>query len=223
MISHIGALFNDGPVRRVVETALRAQRSQGALGLDDELRRFVRTMGAADTTRWLFPVVSVAALLDHTADLVRSEGAAFFPRTFTQRLDEARGGVPGDDYLRTLSGLLRAVEQEPEAGFADLPLADWEAAARFPELFGFGANWIYEGEYPSLSDSVAAFIDAEHPFCGESFSRLAADAQSVLVTFPQPAVLSANVTRWIPWVSHEALSEVIQGIDDHMRTEHAGS
>ncbi|MGW1292974.1 hypothetical protein [Streptomyces sp. NPDC002533] len=223
MISHTGALFNGGPVIRVVETALRAQRSQGALDLDDELRRLVRTMGAADTTRWLFPVVSVAAMLDHTADLVRSEGSAFFPRTFTERLDEARGGVPGDDYLRTLAGLLRAVEQKPEAGFTDLPLADWEAAARFPELFGFGANWIYDGEYPSLSDSVAAFIDAEHPFCGEAFSRLAADAQSVLVTFPQPSVLSVNVTRWIPWVSHEALREVIRGIDGHMRTEHAGS
>ncbi|OCC09242.1 hypothetical protein [Streptomyces sp. PTY087I2] len=223
MISHTGSLFNDGPVRRVVEAALRARRSQGALDLDDEFRRLVRTMGAADATRWLFPVASLAALLDHTADLVRSEGPAFFPRTFTERLDEARGGVPGDDYLRTLAGLLRAVEQEPEAGFADLPLADWEAAARFPGLFGFGANWIYDGEYPSLSDSVAAFIDAEHPFCGETFSRLAADAQSVLVTFPRPAVLSANVTRWIPWVSQEALREVIREIDDHMRTEHAGS
>ncbi|MGW4839406.1 hypothetical protein [Streptomyces globisporus] len=223
MISHTGSLFNDGLVRRVVETALRAQRSQGALDLDDEFRRLVRTMGAADTTRWLFPVVSAAALLDHTADLVVSESPAFFPRTFTERLDEARGGVPGDDYLRTLAGLLRAVEQEPEAGFADLPLADWEAAARFPELFGFGANWIYDGEYPSVPDSVAAFIDAEHPFCSETFSRLAADAQTALVTFPQPAALSANVTRWIPWVSHEALSEVIRGIDDHMRTEHSGS
>ncbi|MFH9233271.1 hypothetical protein [Streptomyces globisporus] len=223
MISHTGALFNDGPVRRVVETALRAQRSQGALDLNDELRRLVRTMGAADSTRWLSPVASVAALLDHTADLVRSEGPPFFPRTFTERLDEARGGVSGDDYLRTLAGLLRAAEQEPESGFADLPLADWEAAARFPELFGFGANWIYDGEYPSLSDSLAAFIDAEHPFCGETFSGLAADAQSVLVTFSQPAVLSANVTRWVPWVSHEALREVIREIDGHMRTEHAGS
>ncbi|NEE41695.1 hypothetical protein G3M53_92105 [Streptomyces sp. SID7982] len=223
MISHTGSLFNDGPVGRVVETALRAQRSQGALDLDDEFRRLVRTMGAADTTRWLFPVVSAAALLDHTADLVGSESPAFFPRTFTERLDEARGGVPGDDYLRTLAGLLRAVEQEPGAGFADLPLADWEAAARFPELFGFGANWIYDGEFPSVPDSVAAFIDAEHPFCSETFSRLAADAQTALVTFPQPAELSANVTRWIPWVSHEALREVIREIDDHMRTDHSGS
>ncbi|MEU2800724.1 MULTISPECIES: hypothetical protein [unclassified Streptomyces] len=223
MISHTGSLFNDGPVRRVVETALRAQRSQGALDLDDEFRRLVRTLGAADTTRWLFPVVSAAALLDLTADLVGSEGPEFFPRTFTERLNEARGGVPGDDYLRTLAGLLREVEQEPEAGFADLHLADWEAAARFPELFGFGTNWIYDGEYPSVPDSVAAFIDAEHPFCSETFSRLAADAQTALVTFPQPAVLSDNLARWIPWVSHEALSEVIRGIDDHMRTDHSGS
>lgn len=70
---------------------------------------------------------------------------------------------------------------------------------------------------------MAAFAEAEHPFCGEAFSRLAADAQSVLVMFPQPAALSANVTRWIPWVSHDALREVIRTIDDHMRTEHADS
>lgn len=223
MISHTGALFNDGPVRRVVETALRAQQSQGALDLGDELRRFVRTTCAADTSRWLLPVASVAALLDHTADLLRSEGAAFFPRTFTERLDTARDGAPGDMYLRTLAGLIRAVEQEPDAGFADLPLADWEAAVRFPELFGFGANWIYDGEYPSLPDSLMAFVEAEHPFCTETLSRLAADAQSVLVMFPQPAALSTHVTRWIPRVSHDALREVIRSIDDHMRTEHSGS
>jgi hypothetical protein len=223
VISHTGTLFNDGPVRRVVETALRAQQSQGALDLDDELRRFVRTTCAADSSRWLLPVASVAALLDHTADLLRSEGPAFFPRTFTERLDEARDGVPGDGYLRTLAGLLRMADQEPDAGFADLPLADWEAAARFPELLGFGANWIYDGEYPLLSDSVTAFVEAEHPFCSETFSRLAADAQSVLVIFPQPAALFANVTRWIPWVSHDALREVIRRIDDHMQTDHSGS
>ncbi|MEU5283971.1 hypothetical protein AB0G97_08125 [Streptomyces sp. NPDC020755] len=223
MISHTGTLFNDGPVRRVVETALRAQRSQGALDLNDELRRFVRTMCAADTSRWLFPVASVAALLDHTADLLRSEGPAFFPRTFTERLDEARNGVPGDDYLHGLAGLMRAADQQPDAGFADLPLADWEATARFPELRGFGANWIYDGEYPSLSDSIAAFVEAEHPFCSETFSRLVADAQSVLVIFPRSDALSVNVTRWIPWVSHDALREIIRRIDDHMRTEHSGS
>ncbi|WP_031082449.1 hypothetical protein [Streptomyces sp. NRRL WC-3549] len=223
MISHTGTVFNDGPVRRVVETALRAQQSQGALNLVDELRRFVRTTCAADTTRWLLPVVSVAALLDHTADLLRSEGPALFPRTFTGRLDEARDGVPGDEYLRTLAGLIRVVDQEPEAGFADLPLAGWEAAARFPELLRLGANWIHDGEYPSLSDAVTAFVEAEHPFCSETFPRPAAEAQSVLVTFPQPAALSANVTRWIPWVSHDALREIIRRIDDHMRNEHSGS
>ncbi|MFF3030692.1 hypothetical protein ACFVS7_06690 [Streptomyces rubiginosohelvolus] len=220
MISHTGSLFNNGPVGRVVETALRAQRSQGALGLDDELRRFVRTMSAADTSRWLLPVVSVAALLDHTADLLRSQGPGFFPRTFTERLDAARGGAPGGDYLRTLAGLLRAADQEPEAGFAELPLADWEAAARFPELLGFGANWVYDGGYPTLSDAVAAFVEAEHPFCSETFPRLVADAQAVLVAFPQSGALSANVTRWIPWVSHDALREVVRTIDDHMRTGH---
>ncbi|WP_432005346.1 hypothetical protein [Streptomyces parvus] len=223
MISHSGTLFNDGSVRHVIEAALRAQRSQGALGLDDELRRFVRSMRAADASGRLFPVASVAALLDHTADLVRSKGPAFFPRTFTERLDEARGGAQGDDFLRTLSALLRAVDQEPEAGFAELPLADWEAATRFPELFGFGANWVYDGEYPSLSASVTAFVEAEHPFCSESFSGLVADAQSLLVVFPRPAALSANVTRWIPWVSHDALREVIRVIDDHMRAGHSGS
>ncbi|MFH9395940.1 hypothetical protein [Streptomyces sp. NPDC017556] len=223
MISRTGTLFADGPVGRVVDTALRAQRSQGALDLEDEIRRFVRTMRAADTSRWLFPVASVAALLDHTADLLRSEGTAFFPRTFTERLDEARNAVPGDDYLRALAGLIRVAERQPDAGFADLPLADWEATVRFPELRGFGANWIYDGEYPSLVDSIAAFVEAEHPFCGETFSRLVADAQAVLVLFPQSDALSAHVTRWIPWVSQDALRETIRRIDGHMRTEHSVS
>ncbi|MEV3948066.1 hypothetical protein AB0K57_10420 [Streptomyces halstedii] len=51
MISHTGALFNDGPVRRVVETALRAQQSQGALDLGDELRRFGPVCGRPSALR----------------------------------------------------------------------------------------------------------------------------------------------------------------------------
>ncbi|MER7035884.1 hypothetical protein ABT334_33580, partial [Streptomyces albidoflavus] len=74
-----------------------------------------------------------------------------------------------------------------------------------------------------LPDSLMAFVEAEHPFCTETFPRLAADAQSVLAIFPQPAALSTHVTRWIPWVSHDALREVIRSVDDHMRTEHSGS
>ncbi|WP_256925217.1 hypothetical protein [Streptomyces sp. Amel2xC10] len=108
MISHTGTLFNDGPVRRVVETALRVQHSQGSLDLDDELRRFVRTARAADTSR-------------------------------------------------------------------------------FPELSGLAPT----------------------------------GSMTALMIFPQPAVLSANVARWIPWVSHDALREVVRMIGDHMRTEHA--
>ncbi|MFJ3091233.1 hypothetical protein [Streptomyces sp. NPDC086838] len=223
MISYTGTLFNDGPLRRVLETAVRARESQDVLDLDEEVRRFVRTAGTTDASPWLFPVVAVAALLDHTADLLRSEGAAFFPREFTERLDKARDGVPGEEFLRTLAGRVRMADQEPDAGFDELPLADWEAAARFPELLGFGPNWIYDGEFPLLSDSIAAFIEAEHPFCSDAFSRLAADAQAVLVLFPEPSALSGNVTRWIPWASHEALRQITRSIDDHMRTEHSGS
>ncbi|MDQ0985022.1 hypothetical protein [Streptomyces sp. V2I9] len=223
MISHTGALFFDGPLRRVVEAALRVRESRGVLDLDDELGRFVRTARVPGPSDWLLPVVSVAALLDHTADLLRSENAAFFPRAFTERLDEARGGIPGDEYLRTPARSLRAVEQEPDAGFAALPPARWEAAARFPELSGFGATWVYDGEHSSPADAVAAYIEAEHPFCSETFFRPAAEAQAVLVMFPEPAALSAQVTRWIPRVSHDALREVVRSIDGHMRTGHSGS
>ncbi|PZT72316.1 MULTISPECIES: hypothetical protein [unclassified Streptomyces] len=222
MISYTGTLFNDGPVRRVLETAVRARESQGALDLDDEIRRFVRTSGATDVSRWLLPVVAVAALLDHTADLLRSEGAAFFPREFNERLDKARDSVPGEDFLRMLAGRVRTADQEPDAEFDELPLAQWEAAARFPELFGFGANWIYGGEFPLPTDSIAAFIEAEHPFCGEAFFRLAADAQAVLVLFPEPSALSSNVLRWIPWASHDALRQITRSIEGHMRAEHSG-
>ncbi|MGW1183807.1 hypothetical protein ACWD7Y_22690 [Streptomyces drozdowiczii] len=169
MISHTGTLFNDGPLRRVVEAAVRARESQGALDLDDEVRRFVRTAGAADSSRWVLPVVAVAALLDHTADLLRSEGVAFFPREFTERLDKARDDVPGEEFLRTLAGRVRMADQELDAGFDELPLADWEAAARFPELLGFGPNWIYDGEFPLLSEAQVAFRSPGPGSRGASF------------------------------------------------------
>ncbi len=220
MISHTGSLFNDGPVRRAVETALRSQESDGAVGLDDELKRFVRTARASGASSWLFPVPSIAALLDHTADLLETADAAFFPRTFFERLDKAREGVPGGEYLHTLAGLIRLAEQDQDATFGELPLAEWEARVRFPELSGFGPNWIYEGEYATPAESIQAYIEAEHPFCSEVFPRITSEAQSALVLFPETDALAANVGRAFPWVTHDALREVLQGIDDHMRREH---
>ncbi|NGO77668.1 hypothetical protein G6045_18675 [Streptomyces sp. YC504] len=222
MISHTGSLFNEGPARRVLETALRVQESGGSLDLDAELKRVIRTSRATGSSRWLCPVPVIAALLDQTADLTEAADVTV-PRTFGERLDKARGETSGAEYLHTLAGVIRLLEHEPDASFEELPMAEWEVSVRFPALSGFGPNWIYDGEYESLSDSIQAFIVSEHPFCDDELHGIAGEAQLLLVLFPGPQAIAANIGRALPWVTHEVLRELCRAVNDHMWAAHSAS
>ncbi|RSS35775.1 hypothetical protein [Streptomyces sp. WAC08241] len=222
MTSHTGAIYTDGPVRRILELAVAVQESAGELSLDDELRRFVRTVKGAGATDWACPLVTVTALLDHVADLCAGDGGdEGTPRDFRELLRRATGGTDPSGYLRTLAGMLRILAQDPASDFEELPMARWEANLRFSALVGFGVNWVYEGEYATLRESIEAAISSEHPFCAEFLAPLASQAQSALVIRPGVHGVANGLAGMIGWATPAALRQVIEAIDAHMRQEHA--
>ncbi|MBC7270974.1 MAG: hypothetical protein H5T76_20050 [Streptomyces sp.] len=220
MLSHTARLFTDGPLRRVLERAAAVRESGGALSLDTELRRFIRTTRTTTATEWTCPLVTVTALLDHVAILC-AENAKGVPQDFWQLVEQADAGGDASAYLHFLAQRLRALEQDRQDDYDDLPLSRWEIEVRFPLLTGFGVNWVFDSEHATLQDSTQAAIDSEHPYCGASLAPLAAEAQSALVLFPTEPTMRDNLTPAVGWASPQALRHLLHAVDDHMRQEHA--
>ncbi|MEU9576394.1 hypothetical protein [Streptomyces chilikensis] len=222
MTSHIGGIFRDGPVRRVLELAAMVRESEGTLSLDDELRRFVRVTAATSSAEWLCPVTTVTALLDHVADLC-ADGTDGMPPLFRDLLRRAGAGTDAAACLRSLTGKLRALDQRPADDHDQLPMARWEIGVRFPHLAGFGVNWVYEGDHATLEDSFQAAVESEHPFCDAFLTPLAAEAQSALVLLPSEQAMTAVLTPVIGWATPQALRGLLRTVDDHMQREHAAA
>jgi len=219
LIPHTARLFVDGPMRRVLEIAALVRDSGGALSLDAELRRLIRTTRATVATDWLCPIATVAALLDHTAGLCDS-GRESPPENFWQLLERAGAGTDAAAYLHSLASKIRTLEQGLEDDYDELPLSRWEIDVRFAQLSGFGVNWVYGGEFPTLAESLEAAIDSEHPYCGEFLAPLAAEAQSALVLFPGERAMQDGLSPVVGWATPQALRQLLQAVDDHMRREH---
>ncbi|MFE6283120.1 hypothetical protein [Streptomyces sp. NPDC057877] len=217
---HTERLFIDGPMRRVLERAAAVRDSGGALPLDAELRRFIRTTRATAASDWMCPLVTVTALLDHVATLCAKDTKAV-PQEFWRLMERAGAGkTDAAEYLHSLAEKLRALGRDPQDDYDGLPLSRWEIEVRFPLLSGFGVNWVYEGEYATLEDSLQAAIDSEHPFCGEFLAPLAAEAQSALVLFPVERAMEASLAPVVGWASPQALRHLLRTVDEHMQREH---
>ncbi|MGV4886404.1 hypothetical protein ACSR0Z_07260 [Streptomyces viridosporus] len=219
MIPHTGALFTDGPVRRVLDLAAAVRNSEGALSLDAELRRFIRTTRVTVATDWVCPIETVTALLDHVAGLC-ADAAKAAPQEFHRLLERVGAGTDAAAYLHSLAERIRVLAQDPRDDYDELPLTRWEIDIRFPRLSGFGVNWVYEGEYATLQDSIQAAIDSEHPYCGEFLAPLAAEAQSALVLFPGEQAMADGLSAVVGWTSPTALRHLLRAADEHMQREH---
>ncbi|MFC9619675.1 hypothetical protein ACFTXM_06675 [Streptomyces sp. NPDC056930] len=220
MQSHTASLFNAGPVKRILDLAVKAQESSGTILLDDELRRFIRTVENDSSTQWVCPIYTATALLDLAGDAIDSGAIESMPPDFQKTVSRAAAGMNCGEYLHTMAGMIRLLDQEGVPDYSELPMAPWEMRVRFPGLKGFGVNWIYDGDYSSLAESTAAAIASEHPLCDEFLSPLAAEAQAALVLFPDPRSMQLSLAREIEWVSVSSLRELVTRINEHMLEEH---
>jgi len=219
LILHTARLFIDGPVKRVLDLAATVRESEGTLDLDTELRRFIRLTHTTMATDWICPIATVNAMLDHVARLC-AEGGEEIPREFRALLQRAAGDADATEFLHALAGRLRALEQNRSEDYDVLPLSRWEIEVRFPQLYGFGYNWLYEGEHESIRDAVEACTAGEHPYCAEFLSPMAAEAQTALVLFPGEQEMKENLASVVFWATPGNVREFLDAVNEHMRREH---
>jgi hypothetical protein len=196
------------------------QESDGKYSLTDELAAFVRLVQSSNEAQWLCPVTTVTALLDLTAEyLDRREGK--LPEEFTAKLARAAAGMDEAEYLRTLAGVLRAVEQDTTGESAPSLGTGWDTGIRFRMLRGFHDNWIGSGEYASLDEAIGAAIDSEHPFCGDLLAPVASEAEFALVHLLEAGDSRAGLSHTMPWATPETLTTLLDHVNRHMRHEHS--
>lgn len=224
MQSYTAAMFNNGPAMRLLELAIRVQESRGALSLDDEIRRYIRLVRKSGTAEWNCSAYTAAALLDFIGEFLANGTLEATSREFREKLAQASDGAEtaaeAADYLATLAGVVRILDREPTAEYGELPMNPWEAGLTFPLLSGFTAFLTDDLESTSLSESVRSYIGNEHPFCAEFLAPLAAEAHRALVLFPDADSLRGNLLGPIPWISGNALRDVLGTVDTHMTHDH---
>jgi hypothetical protein len=212
--------FDHGPADRVLDIVLRCQESSGEYELESELARFFRLIRWSNEAEWSSPVTTVAALLDLAAELWAAEPDDLIAPSFKEKVSRACGDSDQSGYLHTLAGIVRELAQGAPADLDELPFSPWESEIVFRRLQGFSGNWVDDGEYETLEESMAAAIDSEHPFCAEYLGPISAEAQVALVRQFQSPQAGVALARLMPWATAEGLSRVLDIINDHMRHAH---
>ncbi|MFF1482281.1 hypothetical protein ACFVYD_32810 [Streptomyces sp. NPDC058301] len=221
MQSYTAALFTGGPVAHLLDLAIRVQASRGALSLDDEIRRYGRLVAASGTAHRNCPVRTGAALLDFLGDLLERKALDGAPLEFLEKVSAAAEGSDPAEYLHMLAGIVRILDRDLPPEYGELPMNAWEAGLAFPYLAGFTARLTDDLESATVADAVRAFIAAEHPFCPDSLAPWAAEAHRALVLFPDADAVRRNLLPAIPWISPDALRELLATVDEHMLREHS--
>ncbi|MGW1943380.1 hypothetical protein ACWCRC_03480 [Streptomyces sp. NPDC001940] len=217
MQSFPASLFSDGPAPRLLDLAVKAQESKGELSLDDEIRRYIRTVRGNWIANWNCSVYAASGVLEFTADSVeRGEGLTPFPPEFREKAERAVGDVDPAEYLRMLAEIVRILDREPSPEYNELPMSGWEFQLTFPYLFGFDAILMDEGDQ-EFADVVRSAVTNEHPYCAERAASYTTEAQRALVLFPGPDGLK----RHLYWATRDRLQELIATTNEHMQREHS--
>ncbi|MFI8961928.1 hypothetical protein ACIGO8_07420 [Streptomyces sp. NPDC053493] len=201
-----------GVLAQLVDLAAAA-RNPGAEPLENELQRFSRLVQDSPTTAWVMPLDAVAALLDDLAEETRTDAFAARPRIFRSRLAHAAGNEPVDAFLRSLAEILRAPWFAACPDIRELPLAPWEARARFSLLDSF-ASLTAAGESPQ------EVVAMDHPDCHGRIAALAGELQRVLYMFPGAGALDAAFARVMPAVTHARLRLLLDAVHAHFAEHH---
>ncbi|MER5964603.1 hypothetical protein [Streptomyces sp. NPDC002057] len=208
-----------GALARLVDLAV-ASRNPGAAPLEDELQRFSRLMQDSHALAWVMPFGTVAALLDALADEYGTERFGDRPAAGRDRLARAAGDEPVDAFLRSLAELVRDPWFGVCPGYDELPLAQWEALARFDVVNEF-ASQLPTGEYGSDPEAAArALVAMDHPDCHGRIADLAGQLQRVLYMFRSPAELDQAFAPVMPSVTSARLRLLLDAVHAHFAEQH---
>lgn len=215
MALHPEGIFTGGPLFQLVSLAAHH---------DDPLEwQVLRLKRVLRTEHWDAPwrgaFQTLASQLDHMAVTLTDALFDGCPQHAREAWTTAAGGrsVPG--FMTELAMLLRVADRDHPPGYDEVPLAKWEAEARFPLLRSLD-TWAYDDAYDSFEAAFRARIAGEHPFCDEELVPLIAQALEVLALCARSEHFSKAFRAHDESATPAALNVIIDLGHAHMRRHH---
>ncbi|MFE9651201.1 hypothetical protein ACFYO0_45430 [Streptomyces sp. NPDC006365] len=219
MTTYIGAVFNNGFISRLLDMSLRVNASENE-DFDHEVARLCRSMARSQGAAWMLPLATAAALVDLVAEVLASPVRSRLPAGFEKRLTLAAGSRSVEDYLSSAALAIRKVGRKGIPDFEELPMAPWEISLAFSELMDF-EYWVETDEFETLDECLRAGFDSMHPGeCASRATALIAQAQEVLLLFPNPDALRSTLAPGISWASRNVMLEIVGKGSEHLAEGH---
>ncbi|MEU3482541.1 hypothetical protein ACI2LO_26915 [Streptomyces sp. NPDC033754] len=214
MALHPEGMFTTGPLAHLVGLA-----AGGPEPLEWEVLRFGRaTRTEYWDPAWRHTPQTLASQLDYMATAFSEEFFATCPEGTRHAWRTAAGAKSVPAFMTELAMLLRLADRQGDATYEDVPLAAWEARARFPLLMSLD-GWAYDGEYASYEESMRAHIEGEHPYCSYEVVPRLTQALEARTLCDESAAFAASFRKLAPEATPETLAVITRTTFTHM-TEH---
>ncbi|WP_328397509.1 hypothetical protein OHS70_14590 [Streptomyces sp. NBC_00390] len=217
MALHPEGIFTSGPLFQLVGLA-----AQGGEPLEWQVMRLKRVLRTEYwDAAWRAPMQPLASQLDYMTTTFSEDFFAGCPEYARQAWLAAAGARSVPVFMGELARLLRVADRVRPAGYDVVPLARWEAEARFPLLRDLD-TWAYDGEYDSFEAAFQARIDGEHPCCEQEVVPFVAQAQTALSLCAESAHFRDAFLSHDESVTPATLKIITERGHAHMRSYHRG-
>jgi hypothetical protein len=217
MALHPEGIFTSGPLFQLVGLT-----AQGGDPLEWQVMRLRRILWTEHwDAAWRDPMQPLASQLDYMAATFSEEFFAGCPVYAREAWLAAAGTRSVPEFMGEFARLLRVADRQWPGDYSAVPLAKWEAAARFPLLRGLD-SWAYDGEYDSYEAAFRARIDSEHPYCEQEFVPFVAQAQTALSLCDTSVHFRETFLSYDDSVTPAVLKIIVELGQAHMTSHHQG-
>ncbi|MFF3452976.1 hypothetical protein ACFYXH_01380 [Streptomyces sp. NPDC002730] len=208
-------IFTSGPLFQLV--SLAARESDPLEWQVLRLNRAVRTEHwDAPWRRWMQPL---ASQLDYMAATFTDAFFAGCPQHAREAWATAAAPKTVPEFMTELAMLLRVADREWPPDYQEVPLARWEAEARFPMLRSLD-TWAYDDEFDSFEEAFQDRIDHEHPYCDTDLVPIVAQAMEALALCAASEHFSKALQAHDATATPAALKVIVELGHAHMRSHH---
>ncbi|OKK05996.1 hypothetical protein AMK26_07845 [Streptomyces sp. CB03234] len=215
MALHPEGIFTSGPLFQLVGLAAGPGDA-----LEWEVLRLNRILLTEHwDPHWRHPLQPLASQLDYMAVTFTD---AFFdscPPAARAVWTAAAGDRTVPEFMTELALLLRLADREGEPDYDAVPLAGWEAEARFPLLRDLDL-WAYLDEHASFDSAFRERIDGEHPWCDRELVPIVTQAVQALALCARSAAFATAFRAYAPAATTATLEIVVELGQAHMAEHH---
>ncbi|MBC9717258.1 hypothetical protein H9Y04_32500 [Streptomyces sp. TRM66268-LWL] len=220
---HAHFALSTGPLFHLAALAAEARTSPSADPLEWQVLRYARLTGYASPKRSpAWELQHAAFQLDYFAETFDAGPFASCAPQVRETWATAAADDPVPAFMSGLAALLRMADREPPAGYGEVPLAGWEAKARYPRLYR--GIWPFStGDYDAYEQAIAEVVESEHPdYCHEDLAELLAQCVEVLELMQNTPEFAASIVEHIPPHTVRVLPDLVAAAAAHFAREHTG-